>query len=80
MSNFRWAGSDGAELVARPGALVASNWTFIQVPLGAVALDAETLTEKRVIEGDGWRLTLPAEWRVTRTSGRVEVRPPASPR
>ncbi len=76
MMNFRWASTDGAELRAGGGALVSSNWSYIQVPLGAAALEAGTLTEPRVIEAEGWKLTLPAGWRVTRTGGRLEVRPP----
>lgn len=76
MMNFRWAGAEGAELVAAAGALVAPTWSWIQVPLGSVSLADGALVERAVIEGDGWRLTLPAGWRVTRTGNRVEVRPP----
>lgn len=76
MMNFRWAADDGAELVATGGALVSPTWNWFQVPLGKVQLEPGTVAEPRVIEGDGWTLTLPAGWRVTRTGGRVEVRPP----
>ncbi len=106
MTNFRWAGADGAELRAPSGALVSPRWDWIQVPLaaaagpspgvpgaaGATGADsaavaarshaatlpvAGPLAEDRVIEGDGWRLTLKAGWRVSRVGSRVELRPPA---
>lgn len=77
MLSFRWAASDGAELVAPEGALVAPDWSWFQVPLGAAAIAPGTLAEPLVLEGDGWRLTLPAGWRVTRVGTRLEVRPPA---
>jgi len=76
MTNFRWAAADGAELVAPPGALVAANWSYVQVPAGAAALEPGTVAERRVIAGDGWTLTLPAGWRITRVGKRLEVRPP----
>lgn len=76
MTNFRWAGADGAELVARPGALVSSNWSYIQVPRGAVPLEAGVITEARTIEGDGWTLKLPVGWRLIVVERRLEVRPP----
>lgn len=76
MMNFRWAGKDSAELVAPLGALVSPTWSYVQVPLGTVELAAGTLEQPRIIEGDGWRLTLPAGWRVTRVGRRVELRPP----
>ena len=76
MMNFRWAGAARAELVAPAGALVAPTWSWIQVPLGEAVLEEGTVSELRVVEGDGWRLTLPAGWRIVRTGNRVEVRPP----
>lgn len=76
MTNFRWAGKDSAELVAASGALVSPTWSYIQVPLGAVDIATGTLEQPRIIEGDGWRLTLPAGWRVSRVGRRVELRPP----
>lgn len=76
MRNFRWAGKDGAELVAAQGALVSPTWTYIQVPLGAAEFAVGPLGEPRVVEGDGWRLTLPAGWLVSRVGSRVELRPP----
>lgn len=77
MLNFRWAADDGAELVAVQGALVAPTWQWFQVPLGDVTLEPGTVAERRVVEGDGWRLTLPAGWRITRAGSRVELRPPS---
>ncbi len=77
MMNFRWAGKDGAELVAPAGALVSPTWDYLQVPLGAAEFVSGPLEHSRVVEGDGWRLTLPAGWRVTRAGRRVELRPPS---
>ncbi len=78
MTNFRWTGTDGAELVARPGALVAANWSYVQVALGSTVLEPGTLAERREIVGDGWTLALPAGWVITRVGTRVEVRPAAT--
>ena len=58
------------------GALVSPTWSWIQVPLGGVVVEDGTLAAQRVLEGDGWRLTLPPGWRITRSGARVEVRPP----
>ena len=77
MMRFRWSGADGAELVAPDGALVSPTWSWIQVPLPAGILEPGALAEPRTIEGEGWTLTLPAGWRLTRVGSRVEVRPPA---
>ncbi len=77
MTNFRWAGDGGAEFVAPSGALVAPDWSWFQVPRGAARLEPGTLTEPLVLEGDGWRLTLPTGWRVTRVGSRTELRPPS---
>jgi hypothetical protein len=76
MMNFRWDGADSAELAAPQGALVSPTWSWIQVPLGTVAIADGTLTDRAILEGEGWRLTLPAGWRVVRAGNRVEVRPP----
>jgi hypothetical protein len=76
MLNFRWAAEDGAELVAAGGALVSPDWSWVQVPLGAVEVTERNIESPRTITGDGWRLTLPAGWRVQRVDGRVELRPP----
>ncbi len=76
MMNFRWAGADSAELVAPQGALVSPTWSWIQVPLGEARLPEGALGEPLRIEGQGWRLILPAGWLVSRVGGRVEVRPP----
>ncbi len=76
MRGFRWASVDGAELVAPEGALVSPMWDWVQVPLGAVSLNEGTVSRPRVIEGPGWRFTVPANWRVQRTGDRTEVRPP----
>src|SRR5690606_29368622 len=72
MMRFRWSGADGAELVAPEGALVSPTWSWIQVPLPAERLEPGAVTEPRTIEGDGWTLTLPAGWRITRVGARVE--------
>lgn len=76
MMNFRWAADDGAELVATGGALVSPTWNWFQVPLGAVDLAPSTLTEPLTLEGEGWTLTLPAGWTISRSGRRVEARPP----
>ncbi len=77
MLNFRWAGADSAKLVAPKGALVSPTWSWIQVPLAAGAvIEPGVLSEPRVITGEGWTLTLPTGWRITRVQNRVEVRPP----
>ena len=75
MRGFRWTGADGSELVAPEGALVSSQWDWVQVPLGAASLPEGRLDAPRVVEGRGWKLMLPAGWRVTRVGERVEVRP-----
>jgi hypothetical protein len=77
MMNFRWAGAESAELVAPAGALVSPTWSWIQVPLGAVAPEPGELAEAIVLAGDGWRLTLPRGWQVRRVGTRVEARPPS---
>jgi hypothetical protein len=77
MRNFRWAGAEGAELVAPEGALVSPSWQWIQVPLPASVPAPGPLSAPRTLEGPGWTLTLPAGWRFTRVGDRVEVRPPA---
>lgn len=76
MRNFRWAGTDGAELVARDGALVSPSWNWVQVPLGNAQLEVGTLGAALTLETAEWKLTLPAGWRVVRNGGRVELRPP----
>ncbi len=76
MRNFRWAGTDGAELVAVPGALMSPTWSWVQVPLGAAELPVGTLDAEFRLETPQWKLTLPAGWRVTRVGSRVELRPP----
>lgn len=76
MTNFRWTSDDGAELVAPAGALVAPDWSWFQVPLGTVRLESGALAAPVTIEGDGWRLVLPAGWRVVRSGSRTEVLPP----
>ena len=76
MRGFRWAGADGAELVAQGGALVSPQWDWVQVPLGNLSLPEGVLASPRALEGAGWKLSLPAGWKVTRIDGRVEVRPP----
>ena len=75
MRGFRWTGADGSERVAPEGALVSSQWDWVQVPLGAASLTEGLLDAPRVVEGRGWKLMLPAGWRVTRVGERVEVRP-----
>jgi hypothetical protein len=76
MMNFRWSSEQGGELVAEGGALVSPNWTSIQVPLGDATLETGPLTEPLLLEGDGWRLSLPAGWRVSRSGNRVTVMAP----
>lgn len=75
MMGFRWTSEDGAELVAEDGALVAPDWSYVQLPLGA---EAVTVGDggARTIRGPGWELTLPAGWRISTTGNRTEVRPP----
>ncbi|MBX3133661.1 MAG: hypothetical protein KF689_09785 [Gemmatimonadaceae bacterium] len=80
MLNFRWAGSDGAELVAAGGAIVSPNWDWIQVPVDAAQLTEGTLSDGLSVEGSGWRVTVPAGWSVTRVGTRYELRPPAAER
>jgi hypothetical protein len=76
MRGFRWAGTDSSELVAPEGALVGPQWDWVQVPLGKVSLPEGSITRSQILEGQGWRLSLPIGWRVTRTEGRTEARPP----
>jgi hypothetical protein len=76
MGGLRWASTDGAVLEAPDGALVSPAWDFVQVPLGEVSLEDGPLPEARTLEGPGWRLTLPAGWRVAREGSRVRIRPP----
>lgn len=77
MRNFRWAGADGAELTAPAGALVAPDWTFVQVPLGGVSIPEGVVADAIELGGDGWRLRLPRGWMVRRTGSVTEVRPPS---
>jgi hypothetical protein len=77
MRQFRWAGKDGSELLAPAGALVSPTWAYVQVPLGATNFAEGPLTKAQIVEGDGWRLTLPVGWVVTRVGRRVELRPPS---
>ncbi len=76
MTNFRWAGDGGAELVATSGALVAPTWQWFQVPLGDVRLEPGTLASPLSVSGDGWTLTMPAGWTIVRAGRRLEARPP----
>jgi hypothetical protein len=73
---FRWASEAGGELVADGGALVSPNWSWIQVPLGDARPEPGVLTDPLVLEGDGWKLSLPAGWRVTRNGRRYDLMPP----
>lgn len=75
MHNFRWSSADGAELVAPSGALVSATWSHVQVPLGDVTIAEGLVTDALTVSGDGWRLTLPAGWMVTRNGSAIEVRP-----
>lgn len=77
MHNFRWASTDGAELSAPAGALVSPTWTHVQVPLGAATIAEGVVTVPVKVTGDGWQLTLPRGWVVTRTGLVTEVRPPS---
>ncbi len=77
MMNFRWAGDEGAELVASGGALVAPTWQWFQVPLGEARIEPGTLSEPLAVTGDGWTVTLPAGWTITRNGRRLEAKPPA---
>ena len=69
MGGFTWKAADGAELVAPNGALVASDWSEIRVPLPDSGLAEGPLAAPRRWTGPGgWSLSLPAGWRLTRDS------------
>jgi len=76
MANLVWTGADGAELRAPAGALVATDWQELRVPLGAVRLEPGPLTRRSEWQGDGWTLVLPPGWTVEVDGASRVLRPP----
>ena len=76
MANLVWTGADGAELRASAGALVATDWQELRVPLGAVRLEPGPLTRRSAWRGDGWTLVLPPGWTVETDGASRVLRPP----
>ena len=76
MANLVWTGADGAELRAPAGALVATDWQELRVPLGAVRLEPGRLTRRTEWQGDGWTLVLPPGWTIEAAGASRVLRPP----
>jgi hypothetical protein len=64
MANVAWVGDAGAALEAPGGALVTPAWDELRVPLGAARLRPGVLAAATEWRGEGWRLRLPAGWRI----------------
>lgn len=76
LGGFLWRAGGGAELSAPEGALVATDWREIRVPLDTVALVEGVLAESRTWTAGGWRLSLPAGWKLARAGASWEATPP----
>jgi hypothetical protein len=82
MKKVVWRTKEGADLSAPTGALVATDWKEIRLPLdpGRAAFPAAgTLTARRKIRGRGWSLTLPAGWTLAQEGASWVATPPATP-
>ncbi len=84
MRGLRWSDADGSLLEAPAGALVSADWAWLQLPLdGARPLSRLSsdgrLTERLVLQGEGWTLTLAPGWRLRAVPEGVEAEPPREP-
>lgn len=80
MGGLAWKADDGAELEAPDGGLVLSDWSEVRLPLDATVqgvLSEGPLETRLEARGPGWRLALPAGWRLAREGRDWVARPPA---
>jgi hypothetical protein len=76
MADVGWRGGDGAELRAPDGALVTSDWSELRLPLDGAQLPEGRLTRTLQLSRPGWKLILPAGWRLARSGRSIVAAPP----
>jgi hypothetical protein len=80
MADVAWRGEGGAELHAAEGALITPDWSELRLPLDGAQPPEGRLTRTLELSRPGWKLVLPAGWRLSASGGSTVAAPPVERR